>query len=91
MTDFQINEYLLNNADVSKMDRNGNIVYTVTVVPTYEMQLQSVNKKGDNLYYIKNKTQELCLAAVKQDGTSLCFIENTIDFQTEEIYLEAVK
>ena len=42
---------------------------------------------GLNLQYINNQTEEICLAAVKQNGYALEFIKN----QTEEICLAAIK
>jgi len=53
--------------------------------------LEAVTQCGGALYYVVEKTYELCLAAVKQCGTTIQYVKN----QSPEIYstlaLEAVK
>lgn len=38
--------------------------------------LEKVKENGKNLKYIKTQTEELCLAAVKQYGLALQYVEN---------------
>ena len=47
--------------------------------------LEKVKKNGRALYYVKNQTTEICLAAVKENGCALEFVKK----QTEEICLAA--
>jgi hypothetical protein len=52
-----------------------------------KLNLYAVNYSFYNIKFVKNKTLEICLAAVKQCGTMLKYIDN----QTPEICIEAIK
>ena len=54
---------------------------------TEEQCLEAVSRNGLTLYYVKNKTPKICLAAVKQNPNALNFVND----QTKEICEEAVK
>ena len=49
--------------------------------------LEMVKQNGYALKFVKNQTEEICLAAVKQCGYALKFVKN----QTEQVCLAAVK
>jgi hypothetical protein len=53
---------------------------------TYALFIQC---NGENIKYIKNKTYELCIESVKQNGDALKYIDE--QYQTEELCLISVK
>jgi hypothetical protein len=61
--------------------------YINVIIDNYEAELQKVKQNGNVLYYIKEQTPELCLAAVQQYGWALDYVKE----QTPEICLAAVK
>lgn len=50
-------------------------------------QAAACKQNGESLRYVKNQTNEICLAVCKQNGESLRYVEN----QTNEICLAACK
>ena len=51
------------------------------------MDLERVRKNGNDLQYVKEQTEEICLTAVRQCGLSLRFVKN----KTREMCIEAIK
>ena len=49
--------------------------------------LNAVKEDAQNLWYVRNQTEEMCLEAIRQDGLSLCHIRN----QTRELCLAAIR
>ena len=54
---------------------------------TIEEQLEAVKEDGDNIRYIQNPSEDVCLEAVREDGYSIQYIQNP----SEKVKLEAVR
>ena len=48
--------------------------YITDIIERYEEDLNKVKQNGNVLYYIKEQTPELCLAAVQQYGLALKYV-----------------
>lgn len=58
-----------------------------TIWDNEELHMDLVEYDPNNLKYIENKTEKLCMVAAKQNGVVIRWIEN----QTEKVCMEAVK
>lgn len=57
------------------------------VIMDIEEQKKFVKQKPENIQYIKNPSEEVCLAAVKTNGYALKYVQN----QTDKVCIEAIK
>jgi hypothetical protein len=49
--------------------------YITDIIERYEEDLNKVKQNGNVLYYIKEQTPELCLAAVQQNEWALEYVK----------------